>query len=176
MIRLIACIDLRGNIGKDNELLFSIPQDMKFFKEKTIGYNVLMGINTWDSLPDKAKPLPLRHNIVVCQEPKRLVEIKQDVEFAPNLETHSDLETLLKEKSNFQGDILYVIGGASVYNWFIDRELIDEAYLTIVYTTVEDADATINIERLIRQFNKRDFLKTFEYNGMGVEVCRLYKE
>ena len=174
MIRLIACVDLKGNIGKDNDLLFNIPEDMKFFKEKTTGYSVLMGSNTWDSLPDKAKPLPLRRNIVVSQSPKKLVEIKTETEFNPSVETHSDLDKLLEEKSNYRDDLIYVIGGASIYNYFIDRGLLDEAYVTVVYTEVKDADASINMERLIHQFNNRETINEFEFEGKYVQVIRLY--
>ena len=63
MIRMIVCCDMMGNIGKDNDLLFHIPQDMQFFRETTLNHVVLMGYKTYLSLG--SKPLPKRKNIVL---------------------------------------------------------------------------------------------------------------
>jgi len=65
MLSLIAAISENNCIGKDNALLWDIPEDMKHFKNVTFGHIVLMGRNTWESIPEKFRPLPNRKNIVV---------------------------------------------------------------------------------------------------------------
>ena len=64
MFSLIAAIGKNGELGKDNQLIFHIKDDMKFFKETTEGHKVVMGHKTWDSLPGKLKN---RENIVISR-------------------------------------------------------------------------------------------------------------
>lgn len=174
MIRLIVCTDLQGNIGRNNNLLFYIPKDMKFFKEQTIGYNVLMGYNTWLSLPEKARPLPLRRNIVVSLDAKDLLNVQRECwEKAKTVITRTNLDLLLNEFSNFKDDIMYVIGGASIYNYFIDKEVVDEAYITLVHTK-EDADVSIKLDKLMSQFCNKEILDEFEHDNKLVQIIKLY--
>jgi len=65
---LIAAVARNGAIGKDNALLWRLPEDLKFFKRTTLGCPVIMGRKTWDSLPPKFRPLPGRLNIVVTRQ------------------------------------------------------------------------------------------------------------
>ena len=67
MIRAIVAVDEKWGIGKKNDLLFHLPEDMKFFRQKTLGCTVCMGYNTLLSFPG-GKPLPKRENIVICPE------------------------------------------------------------------------------------------------------------
>ena len=60
---MIVCTDTNGGIGAKNDLLFNIKDDMKFFRETTVNKKVVMGYNTWVSLPKK--PLPKRENYVL---------------------------------------------------------------------------------------------------------------
>ena len=64
MISLFAAIGKNRELGKDGELIFRLPEDMKYFKKTTMGHPVLMGRKTWESLPRK---LPGRKNIVVSR-------------------------------------------------------------------------------------------------------------
>ena len=66
MVKLIVAIDLQGNIGRNNDLLFHMKEDMKFFREQTSNSIVVMGYNTWLSLNEKE--LPNRKNIVLTNE------------------------------------------------------------------------------------------------------------
>ena len=151
MVRIILCIDANGNIGRNNDLLFKMKEDMKFFREKTKDNTVVMGYNTWLSLG--SKPLPKRENIVLTNE--KIEGVK----------TSNNLQKLLcdyKEKD------LYIIGGAYVYNYALEMNLVDEILITVVPLEVMDADAKINLE-LTKDFNKREILKTF-VNENGVKV------
>ena len=70
MIRAIVAADEKWGIGKKNDLLFRLPEDMKFFRETTLGSTVCMGYNTLLSFPG-GKPLPKRKNIVICPRGRR---------------------------------------------------------------------------------------------------------
>ena len=67
MISLIAAVASNRAIGKGNQLLWHLPEDMRYFRETTRGKPVIMGRRTWESLPDAFRPLPGRHNIVVSR-------------------------------------------------------------------------------------------------------------
>ena len=104
MIRAIVAVDEKWGIGKKNDLLFHLPADMKYFREKTKGTTVCMGYNTLLSFPG-SKPLPNRKNIVICPEgvtPEGVVV------------THT-LEDMLKAVKEEDRDV-YVIGGAMFYH------------------------------------------------------------
>ncbi len=66
-LALIAAVASNGAIGKDNDLIFGDPVDQKHFRATTMGYPVIMGRKTWDSLPVRFRPLPGRRNIVVTR-------------------------------------------------------------------------------------------------------------
>jgi len=68
-ITLIAGVARNGAIGRDNRLLWRLPEDMAHFKALTLGHPVIMGRKTWDSLPEKFRPLPGRRNLVLSRQP-----------------------------------------------------------------------------------------------------------
>ena len=69
MISLIAAVAKNLAIGKDGQLLWHLPEDMRYFRETTRGKPVIMGRKTWESLPDAFRPLPGRKNIVISRNP-----------------------------------------------------------------------------------------------------------
>lgn len=152
MVKMILCSDLVGNIGKDNDLLFKMKEDMKFFRESTTGSVVVMGYNTWLSLG--SKPLPNRVNIVLNDKKVEGIDTFDDIR---------EVIKLYKDKD------IYVIGGAFVYNQTLEMGLVDEILITVVPTVVENADTRVNLE-LTKDFNKRDTIKKFIYNEMEVTI------
>lgn len=159
MIKAILCCDLKGGIGKDNDLLFHNKEDMKFFKETTEHNAVIMGYNTYLSLG--GKPLPNRFNIVLTD---KIIEIKE------NMATTTDLKGTIDIYNKMNVD-LYVIGGAYVYNQCLRMDLIDEVYITVVKEVVKDADTHIDLN-LLRNFNKVERIKDVSY---GVTIWKLSK-
>ena len=101
---LIAAVARNGAIGKDNALLWRLPEDLKFFKRTTLGCPVIMGRKTWDSLPPKFRPLPGRANIVVTRQ-------------ADWSETGAQRSSDLREALQLceQAADVWVIGGAQLY-------------------------------------------------------------
>lgn len=112
--------DKKWGIGKQNDLMFLLPKDMKFFRETTMGKVVVMGRNTLLSFPN-GKPLKNRVNIVLSPT---------DVE---GVTTVHNLDELFEEVKKYPPDDVYVIGGASVY-----RSLIP--YCSEVLVTKVDTD------------------------------------
>ena len=96
--------DKNWGIGTKNDLMFSLPIDMKFFRETTMGKIVLMGYNTLLSFPNQ-KPLKNRTNILLCEE---------GIVVEGCICVHS-ISQLLNEVKNYPEDDVFVIGGASVY-------------------------------------------------------------
>ena len=157
---MILCIDLNGYIGKDNDLLFKMKEDMAFFREQTMNNIVIMGYNTWLSLGKK--PLPNRANIVMTDE-----KIK-------NIQTSTDLVSVIKDYGKYPQDI-FIIGGAYVYNQALELNLVDEILVTLVRTRVKDATVRVDIE-LFERFEDRKIIKTFINNeGDKVEIWRMRK-
>ena len=118
MISIIVAIGKNNVIGKNNKLLWNLPDDLRRFKELTTNNVVVMGKNTFYSLPS-SKPLKNRINIVISKSEKI-----NNVEMASSID---DAISLFKKYKNKE---IFIIGGASIYKEFID--IADKIYLTIV--------------------------------------------
>lgn len=103
-LSLIAAVARNGAIGRDNQLLFRIPDDLPRLKRLTMGHPVIMGRKTWDSLPPKNRPLPGRLNIVVTRN--------RGWHADGAVTTHSLDEALAHTGGAEQA---FVIGGAELY-------------------------------------------------------------
>lgn len=103
-IILIVAVANNRVIGKDNRLLWNIPEDMAHFKRLTAGHAVLMGRKTWESLPERFRPLPGRRNIVIS---------RQADYSAPGAELAHALTDGIALAAD--AEKLFVIGGAQIY-------------------------------------------------------------
>ncbi len=115
MITIIAAMTEKGVIGHEGKLPWHLPDDMKLFRERTIGNVVVMGRKTYESLPEKFRPLPQRHNIVLSRGA-----------VLPDVEVCSSVEECIETAKKY-GKEIFVIGGATVYKEFLthaDRMLI----------------------------------------------------
>ncbi len=158
MVKMILCCDYEGNIGRNNDLLFKMKEDMKFFRESTTGHVVVMGYNTWLSLGEK--PLPNRTNIVLYDE-----EIEGVI-------TSNDMRKVIEE---YKDENIYIIGGAFVYNQALEMDIVDEILITEVATIVKDADTKVNLE-LMKDFRDEVILKYFiSEEGYDVYIERRRK-
>lgn len=118
MISIIVAVSEDFGIGKNNELLWHIPDDLKRFKKLTYGKTVIMGKKTWESLPKK--PLTGRKNIVITDK----VGEHFDLSFA----AYSIEEALAMCNKDEE---IFIIGGGSIYNQFMP--LADRLYITHVH-------------------------------------------
>ncbi len=121
----IVAMDEERAIGKDGGLAWHLPEDLKMFSALTKGHTVLMGRKTFDSLPPKFKPLPGRLNLVLSRQ----LEASED-----GAKFFSSIENVIEFcNANLQGDCLWIIGGANIYQQSMN--LVDKIYLTKVKGT-----------------------------------------
>lgn len=124
-MKAIVAVDKKWGIGKNNDLLFNLPEDMKFFREKTKDKTVCMGYNTLLSFPN-SKPLKNRVNVVLAPS---------DVERDDCIVVHT-LDELFSELNKY--DDVFVIGGAMFYKTMLP-------YCEEVYVTKVDADGEATV-------------------------------
>ncbi len=118
MISIIVAVSENWGIGKDNELLWHIPEDLRRFKRLTSGNVIIMGKNTWKSLPKR--PLPNRKNIVLTDVPEEEIE--------GSITAYSIEDALSKCDRDKE---IFIIGGGSIYMQFLN--LADRLYITHVH-------------------------------------------
>ena len=124
-ISIIVAIAQNNAIGKDNDLIWHISDDLKRFKALTSGHTVIMGRNTWNSLP--RRPLPKRRNIVLTHDD---TFAEEGAEVAHSLQ--QVLEMVRDEEEAF------IMGGAAVYRQFLP--FVNHIYVTWVW---QDFDADV---------------------------------
>ncbi len=117
-MKLIVAVDNNWAIGKDNKLLVRIPQDQRFFRDQTTNNVIVMGRKTLESFPE-AKPLPNRTNIVITTNPNYK---------AKGVTLVYSIDEALKEIDKYEPEQVYIIGGQSIYEQFLDY--CDVAYIT----------------------------------------------
>ena len=118
MISIIVAVSEDLGIGKDNDLLWRIPDDLRRFKQLTTGNTVIMGKRTWESLP--RRPLPGRVNIVITDIPGERIE--------GSVTAYSIVDALEKCAGSKE---VFIIGGGSIYRQFMP--LADRLYITHVH-------------------------------------------
>lgn len=121
MISMIVAADENNIIGKDNQLIWHLPDDLKFFKQKTSGHCIIMGRHTFESV---GKPLPNRTNIIITRDQNYTAEGCQVVH---SLE---DALELAKEDDN-----PFIVGGEQIYR--LALPMADQVYLTRVHHEFE---------------------------------------
>lgn len=126
IISIIAAIGRNRELGKNNKLLWNIPEDMKHFRDLTSGHAVIMGRKTFESI---GRPLPNRTNIVITRETDYR---------APGCTVVHSLEQSLEKAKETEKEEIFVIGGGQIYE--IAMPYVDKLYLTIVDADFE-ADA-----------------------------------
>lgn len=119
-MKAIVCADINWGIGKGTGMLFHIPADLKFFKEKTMGSTVIMGRTTFLSLPGQ-KALPGRKNIVLTRDENWSAE---NVTVCRSTDELADIININDDEK------VFLIGGEAVYGELIDA--CDEAFVTRV--------------------------------------------
>lgn len=155
-VSMIAAVGKNLELGKNNDLIWHFKEDMKFFKDTTMGHTVVMGRKTFESLP---KALPGRKNIV----------ISSNAEYqAQGATVVTSVEEALQIADNEE---VFVIGGGKIYAEFLPYA--DKLYLTEIDAECEDADT------YFPQFNKSEYIKEIinYYDIDGVEFYHVvYKK
>ena len=151
-ISIIVCVAKDRGIGKDNKLLFDIPEDLKYFHKVTKRHPVIMGYNTYKSI---GKPLKERHNIVISERDEKI----------PGYIVASSLLDAIEKASKLQKDEIFIIGGAKVYKEAIG--LADKLYIT-------EVDAKIDADTFFpdyTDFSKKTKIGEGRDGGVKYEFC-----
>lgn len=126
-ISIIVAAGTNNAIGKDNGLLWHLPEDLKYFRSITQGHPVIMGRTTWESIPQKFRPLPGRTNIVVSS---KLTTESVGAHVSPSLE-----EAIKHARAASSGEEIFIIGGGQIYRSALP--LVDRIYITLVQDAPE---------------------------------------
>lgn len=122
MISLLVAMDRNNVIGFENDMPWHLPNDLKYFKEKTTGHTIIMGRKTYDSI---GRPLPNRKNVILT---------RQTTEFPNDVEVIHNIEEIYEWQKSHPNEELFVIGGGDIFKQvlpFADRlyiTKIDEAF------------------------------------------------
>lgn len=126
IISLIAAVSKNKVIGKDNDLPWNLPDDMKYFMQTTSRHHVIMGRKNYESIPEKFRPLPNRTNIVVTHQ--------RDYD-APGCTVVHSIESALAVARKGNDDEIFIIGGAAIFSQSLS--FTQRMYLTEIHAIVE---------------------------------------
>lgn len=160
LFSIIVAIGKNNEIGKNNKLLWHIPEDLKKFKEITLGKTVVMGRNTFESI---GGPLSNRHNIVLSKDLKLFSN-----NYNEKLEICDDFSKIVEKYKN-SDDEVFIIGGAQVYKKTLELGIVEKLYISHIDFSDNEADT---------YFPEIDFSmwkKVEEEEYTGWEFC-IYKK
>ena len=124
IVSLIVAVSENGVIGKDNDLIWYLPKDMRFFKETTMGHHVIMGRKNFESIPHKYSPLPNRTNVIITRQADYSAE---------GCVVVNSVEEALEVAKNNNDNEAFIIGGGQIYKLALEAKMIDKIYLTKVH-------------------------------------------
>lgn len=155
-ISIVVAIAENHAIGKDNKLLWHLPNDLKHFKEITSGHTVIMGRKTYDSV---GRPLPNRRNIIITRQP---IEIE-------GCEVVNSVEAALALCAGTPE--VFIVGGAEIYKQVM--HLTDKIFLTIVHANIEGDTYFPEIEPAIWKETQRQDHEANEKNALPYSFITL---
>lgn len=158
----IVAVDKNGAIGKNGDLLCYLPADLKHFKNITMGYTIIMGRRTWESLPKGA--LPGRKNVVITRNNDFM---------APGAEVYHSLEEALQATE--QDEKRFIIGGGMLYKEAF--AITDKLYLTRIHASFQDADTffpSIDVsqwQEMSSEYHEADERNAYPYSFIELRRC-----
>ena len=126
IISLIAAVSRNRVIGKNNDLPWSLPDDMKYFMQTTTGHHVIMGRKNYESIPEKFRPLPNRPNIILSRQ--------KNLQIAGTQVVHT-LEAAISIAEKNNESEMFIIGGAEIFS--LGMQVTQRMYLTEIAADVE---------------------------------------
>jgi dihydrofolate reductase len=150
MVTIIAAIAKNNALGKDNDLIWHLPADLKRFKKTTTGHFILMGRNTFESI---GKPLPNRTTIIIT---------RNNDYFKDGCLIANSLEQAIELTNNAAA--IFIIGGAQIYKEAIEKNLVDTLDITVVHQEFEADVFFHEIDLDIWKEVKREDFKADEKN------------
>lgn len=160
---IIAALDSKNGIGKNGKLPWRLKGDMRHFQSMTVGHrsdgqmnSVIMGRKTWESLPEKFRPLPDRLNVIVTRQ--------VEYPLPPNVLRAGSLDKALAilDKRTDISDV-FVIGGAELYRQAIQHQACERLYITEV---TGDFDCDVFFPNIPKNFKMSDSVDAAEEDGI----------
>jgi dihydrofolate reductase len=121
IISIIVAISKNQVIGKNNQLIWHLPKDMKFFMDTTMDTVVIMGRKNYESIPKKYRPLKNRKNVIITRNKSYKAE---------GCVVVNSIDESLKVLNNIENKEVFVIGGGEIYKKFLEKGFIDRMYIT----------------------------------------------
>lgn len=121
IISIIVAIGKNQVIGKNNQLIWHLPKDMKFFMDTTMDTVVIMGRKNYESIPKKYRPLKNRKNVIITRNKSYKAE---------GCIVVNSIGESLEVLNNIENKEVFVIGGGEIYKKFLEKGLIDRMYIT----------------------------------------------
>lgn len=156
-------------IGKNNSLIWHLPADMKYFKEKTIGHCVITGRKNYESIPEKFRPLPDRTNIVVTRQKNYA---------APGAIVVDSIENAIEKAKGISNKEIFIIGGSEIYKQTL--QLADKLYITEIDHSFEgdayfpEVDPTLWAKKSEIKCNKNEKNK-YDYTFVEYEKNAIFE-
>lgn len=162
LVSMILAVDEKNWIGKNLDLAWKLKADMKYFKEITTTLKhenkqnaVIMGRKTWESIPEKFRPLPGRKNVIITRNINPHVS---ELQF-------TSLETAINSLQNDTAiESIFIIGWAQIYNDAIEKKLVEKIYITKVFW---DFDCDVFFNGLDDSFPLKSASEKHEENGIS---------
>jgi len=151
MIRsIIVAASTNNVIGKNNDLIWRLPVDTKFFKDKTLDHHIIMGRKNFESIPHKFRPLPNRENIIITRKENYV---------APNCIIKNNIKDALETANKNKEEEVFIIGGGEIYKLALEENLVDRIYLTRIHHIFNGDTFFPNLSDEWKETYKEDFFK-----------------
>lgn len=162
LVCMILAVDDKNWIGKNSDLAWRLKSDMKYFKDITTAVKdenktnaVIMGRKTWDSIPEKFRPLPGRKNVIITRN------INPELSELQFSSLEASIDSLQKDSTI---ESIFIIGWAQIYNDVIKKKLLDKVYITKVFW---DFSCDVFFNGLDDNFSLKTASERFEENGIS---------
>lgn len=166
-INLIVAKSSNNVIGNNNELLWKIPNDLKYFKKVTTNSVVIMGRKTFESI---GKILPNRLNVIISKQSGDLKEIYKGCKNCLFFDNFNDMFLFINDQDFYKN--IFVIGGGEVYKYFIENNLINKYYITEIKQEFEGDTYFPDVD--LSNY-KKETVDSGEYNGLNYEFNVYFK-
>ena len=164
-VSLIVAVAENGVIGKDNDLIWHLPKDMRFFKETTMGHHVIMGRKNFESIPERFRPLPNRTNVVITRQSDYQAE---------GCVVVNSLEAALEVAQHNGDKEPFIIGGGQIYKLALEGNLVEKIYLTKVHHSFEGDTFFPELSEEWKEVNREDH-EADEKHACGFSIISYIK-
>lgn len=139
---IAACLDHNMGIGYEGKLQWHIPEDLQYFYETTVEHIVVMGNNTWKSIPDEYKPLRDRFNIILSHNLEDKTSIlHRNILFVNNFDSlFNAVQMIQNTYDKYKNKEIFIIGGEQIYKKAMNYSECNKIYLTRIYDLKVDCD------------------------------------